>query len=116
MQTQRSWLSRKLRPKETQGGQPYVQFAAIDGNWLHMEASSNSFLAPENQLDQAATAVLERLGWSPPAVAGSGGLASPNYVIDRPLAEAPEVADLAVQTLVEVFGVADVTALEITQV
>jgi hypothetical protein len=116
LQAETSWLSRKLRPKQKQGSPPYIQFAAVDETWLHMEASSNTFLAPPYQLDQAAAATLGMLGWSPPTGGRSGGFASPNYSIDRPLADAPEMAVLAVQTFIEVFGVTDVAALRTARV
>jgi len=116
VQPQESWFSKKFRSKPPPGGQPYVQFAALEENWLHMEASSNQFLAPQNQLDDAAVATLGRLGWSPPTAVGGGGLEHPNYFVDRPLAETPEMAAMAVQTLTEAFGATDASALRITQV
>ncbi|MBA3308729.1 MAG: hypothetical protein H0U28_01535 [Nocardioidaceae bacterium] len=109
VQAQKSWLSR-LRPKRTEGGHPYVQFAANDET-LRMEVSSNEFLAPQHQLDQGAVGILERLGWSPP-----NAIESPNFFIDRPLAQAPELVGIAVQTLSEVFGVTDAAALQIRRV
>ncbi len=115
VQPQKSWFAKKFRSKPPPG-QPYVQFAAMEENSLHMEASSNQFLASHHQLDHAAVATLERLGWSPPTVVGGGGLEQPNYFVDRPLADTSEMAAMAVQTLTEAFGVTDASALRITQV
>lgn len=108
VEPRKSWLSR-FRPRRVQEGQPYIQFAPMDGI-LHMEASSNRFLAPHWQLDNAAAETLERLGWSPPAVEPDD-FESANYFIDRPLADALELVDVVVQTLVEVFGVRDPATL-----
>lgn len=116
VEAEKSWLSRKLRPKRAPSGQPYVQTLATGENWLHMEASSNEFLAPQWQLDDAAAAILERLGWSPPSVVQPGGFQSPNYFIDRPVGQGQELAALAVQTFVEAFRVTDAGVLKISQV
>ncbi len=116
VQAERSWLSRTFRSKPAQSGQPYIQFAAMEDDWLHMEASSNQCLSPQFQLDHAAVAALDGLGWSAPTVVEPGGFTAPNYAIDQPGADAPELAALAVRTLIEVFGVTEVAALSIKAV
>lgn len=116
VRVERSWLSRKLRPKRTHDGHPYIQFAALDETWLHMEASSNTFLTPERRLDGAAMATLDRLGWTRPTVEAASGIDAPNYFIDRPVAEAHELAAVAVQTLTQVFGVREPAGVRISQV
>lgn len=115
IQAKRSWLARSFRSKPARSGQPYIQFAAMNDDWLHMEASSNQFLSPQFHLDHAAVAALDGLGWSAPTVVEPGGFTAPNYFIDRPRADAPELAAMATRTLTEVFGVTEVAALTITE-
>jgi hypothetical protein len=77
---------------------------------------SGSPWKPQFQLDHAAVAALDGHGWSAPTVVEPGGFTAPNYAIDQPGADAPELAALAVRTLIEVFGVTEVAALSIKAV
>jgi len=86
----------------------YVQLYVNKPGSLHVEVSSNSFLAPETALSARHLAALQGLGWKPPTAGGA-----PNYSADLkgPGATAQAVR-LTVRTLSEVLGTESPAELE----
>lgn len=90
----------------------YVQFAAQGALGIRAESISNRYLPKGRKLGRSQTSALRALGWEPPEAPAREGepkrpsSAGPNFYRDF---ESPvpcdEVAELAVRTLVEVFGV-----------
>lgn len=99
--------------------QRFVQFAGSGASGLRAEAVSNAFLAEADQLTVDQVAALTGSGWRSPTHADGASKAekdpggSPNFFADF---DAPvtvdEVADLAVRTLTQVFGVSHPDQLE----
>lgn len=97
-----------LTPADRPG---FVQFATQGTHGLRAEAVSNRFLPPDHQLGADALAAALRLGWQPPtsepgATPERDPEGSPNYYREWP-APVPyrDVARLAIDTLIDVFGV-----------
>ncbi len=86
----------------------YVQLYVNKPGSLHVEVSSNTFLAPESSLTEQHEASLQALGWMPPTKGGA-----PNYSVDLkgPRATA-QAAALTVRTLAEVLGTSSPSELE----
>lgn len=90
----------------------FIQFAVDDDEGLIGEAVSNSFLATEEQLNEAAQKQLLQMGWEPPEVDSprKTGLDSRRvnyYRIWKAPVPIEEAVDLAVQTAFEVYGAKD---------
>lgn len=86
------------------GTEPYVQFLAYGGGRIHAEVSSNAWLRPGRQLDEASVHALLALGWTAPADEDEdddGG----NFTADARTSEADRLAEMAVAALRDVFGV-----------
>ena len=90
----------------------YVQFAAYGSHSLRAESVSNKYLPKEMKLGRSQSVSLRKLGWEPPSAVDRKGApkrrnaGSPNFFRDfNDPVPFDEVAQLAVRTLVEVFGV-----------
>jgi len=91
---------------------PFVQFAAQGGYGLRAEAVSNNYLPRKHKLSESQIATLGDLGWYPPtgtpeeATPDKQPEGAPNYFQDfaQPVPW-DDVAELAVKTFIEVFGV-----------
>src|SRR5215470_559829 len=98
---------------ERKGGWGYVQFAAQGPQGLRAEAMSNAYLSSDKQLSPEAVKRMTELGWSSPTGCPEGSTpkqdpdGSPNYFRDwaRPV-PFETVAQLAIDTLVDVYGIA----------
>lgn len=85
----------------------YVQLFVSEPESLHLEVSSNAFLAPESALSEQDAVALMDLGWKPPR--GK----TPNYWADLKGPDATaQAAVLTVRTLAEVLGAAFPSELE----
>jgi hypothetical protein len=89
----------------------YVQLmSGLGSNEIYAEAVSNWYLPPGEELSNEQIDTLERLGWEEPETEG-------NYSYTWRLSTEDvvwNVAEHALQTLREVFGVADALDLEVT--
>jgi hypothetical protein len=88
---------------EQHGQAPFVSFACDDQHRIVVEAAGNDALSEEFQLTAAQLASLEARGWRPPRP--DGGHFTPNYWAQAPQEESAAIADLAAQTLHQVYGV-----------
>jgi hypothetical protein len=82
----------------TGGSAPYVQFAGFGGDHVRGEVSSNRYLAPEHQLDEARQDALLRQGWEAPDE-------SANFFVQLPTTDGDRLAVMAVRALRDVFDV-----------
>lgn len=84
---------------------PFVRFSVDEDNpdLVVGEASSNAVLGDGFQLDLDQLEQLESLGWTPPSAEEEP--VSPNFVVVKPQEDSQALADLAVATLRDVFGV-----------
>lgn len=93
---------------QRRGTNRYVQAFVNGPGSLHVEASSNTFLAPESALSARESARLLELGWKAPSRRGA-----PNYSVDLRGPRATEqAAGLMVRTLAEVLGAGSPSDLE----
>jgi len=97
----------------------FVQFARQGKELLRAEAVSNNYLPESSRLSDAKMAALTRLGWlaptgSPPeSTPEKQPNGSPNFFRDfTPPVPFEEVAELATETLVRIYGVVHPSALE----
>jgi hypothetical protein len=91
--------------------QRYVQLAVDDDGGARVEAVSNAYLSRGDRLSERSIARLGELGWHPPThdpgAEETDPQGSPNFFVDvAPPVSWTEVADLAVTTLQDVYGVA----------
>ncbi len=93
------------------GRRSFVQFAAQGPEGLRMEAVSNSYLPPSEHLDRARITRLRELGWGAPTGSPQASVpeedpdGSPNFWIQmEPPVDFQEAARVAVDTLVDVYG------------
>lgn len=93
----------ELAGDDQTGTAPYVQFAGFGGDMLRAEASSNNYLGPVFRIGEVDEEFLTHLGFR---IDETDGIASGNWYVERPTAEAATVAQLAVTVLQEVFGIA----------
>jgi hypothetical protein len=90
------------------GTNRFVQFAGQGAHGMRAEAVSNFYLRGEEQVGEAQHALLLRLGWHAPTNLpdefGHEPTGSSNYYLDlRPPLDVPEIAALAVNTLLGPF-------------
>ena len=99
----------------------FVQFAAQGALGMRVEATSNHFLASQDQLDSKKAAALVALGWNPPTGTPKQSTpecdpnGSPNFYLDIPNPiDFSKLAVMAIRTLSEVFGAAHDGLLQCT--
>ena len=99
MEDQDSLVLAVITATESDGGaEPYVLFAGFGDGHLRGEVSSNVYLAAEHVLSEANDEVLRSLGWGAPT--------DGNYAVNLPRAQGDRLAQMAVDALRDVFGVA----------
>lgn len=82
---------------------PYVRFHALDRDTLLAEAASNAVLDESYQLSVGQLEQMERLGWRSPGA--DSDHPTPNFWLTRAQEDSYALAQLAVATLRDVFGV-----------
>lgn len=92
-------------PDGTAGCPPYAQFTGFaEGRMVRAELSGNAYLLPQYQLGAAGRALLEGMGWAGNVV--DGGIEDRNWSLDRPAADAAEIAGRVTWALRSLFGIA----------
>lgn len=96
-------------PSTSEEPAPFVRFTQYDPDgpsgepMVLAEASGSASLGEASRLSGVQLEGLADLGWQPPAADGDRPCA--NFWVDRPQDRSEELADLAVRTLRDVFGV-----------